>query len=88
MDIGSLEKYYKLLANRRRLAIIKYLSQVKEATVYQIADKINLSFKATSKHLQLLKQAGFLDSDQVSLEQHYYLSDASNPLMKQAINNL
>lgn len=88
MEPSTLEKYYKTLANRRRLAIIRYLNQTKEATVYQIAGKIKLSFKATSKHLQILKQVGFVASDQVGLEQHYYLADISNTLLKQVLNNL
>lgn len=88
MEISTLEKYYKTIANRRRLAIIKYLSYTKEATVYQIADKIKLSFKATSKHLQILKQAGLTESDQFGLEQRYHLTDFNNPLLKQVLNNL
>ncbi len=47
----ELEKQLKALANRRRLAILKYLKSKREASVGDIAEEINLSFKSTSKHL-------------------------------------
>ena len=52
--IKEAEKILKALANARRLAIVKYLRKEKEATVGDIAEAIKLSFKATSKHLDLV----------------------------------
>ena len=46
----KVEKIYKLLANKRRLKIIKYLHDKKEANVGDIADHIKISTKATSKN--------------------------------------
>ncbi|MBI5220938.1 MAG: helix-turn-helix transcriptional regulator [Candidatus Liptonbacteria bacterium] len=48
----ELEKCLKALANRRRLAILKYLQKKKEASVAAISEEIELSFRSTSKHLQ------------------------------------
>ena len=69
----------KALANRRRLAILSFLKKGSEkkggeASVGNIAEKIRLSFKATSKHLGVLSSAGILDREQKSLQMFYYLS--------------
>ena len=47
MKVEELEKQLKTLANRRRLAILKYLKSHREAAVSEIADAIHLSLKAT-----------------------------------------
>ena len=64
----------KALANRRRLAIMKYLKVEKEASVGDIAEEIRLSFKATSKHLGVLSAAGITDREQRSLQMFYRLA--------------
>lgn len=73
----ELEKPLKALANRRRLAILKYLKQNREAPVADIAGAIRLSFKATSKHLAVLAAADLVERDQRSLQMFYRV--APNP---------
>ncbi len=80
----QLEKILKSLANKRRLAIVQYLKNNREATVGDIADAIDLSFKATSKHLNLLSATDILEKNQRSLQAYYRLSD-SMPALAQAI---
>ena len=62
----ELERILKALANRRRLAILKYLKKTHEATVGEIAGEIKLSFKSTSKHLCVLAGADIIERDQRS----------------------
>ncbi len=69
----ELERTLKALANRRRLAILQYLKQNKEAPVGEIAHEIKLSFKATSKHLGILSAADMVEKDQRSLQMFYRL---------------
>lgn len=71
----ELEKILKALANRRRLAILKYLKTKKEAPVAEIAHEIKLSFKATSKHLGVLSVVDVVDKEQRSLQMFYRLAD-------------
>lgn len=71
----ELEKILKALANRRRLAILKYLKENRKAPVAEIAHEIDLSFKATSKHLGILLAADILEKDQISLQMFYRLAD-------------
>ena len=68
------ERIMKALANRRRLAILRFLKTEKEANVGDIAEEIKLSFKATSKHLGVLSAAGIIDREQRSLQMFYRLS--------------
>lgn len=83
----ELEKPLKALANLRRLAILKYLKQNREASVGEIAGAIKLSFRAISKHLGILAAADILDKEQRSLAVHYRLA-ASLPRTAQAVIHL
>ena len=74
----NLERIYKAFANRRRLAILRLLNQKKEMNVSDVASGIKLSFKATSKHLNILSNAGILDKDQRGLEMYYSLYKSPN----------
>ncbi len=82
----DLKKILKLLANRRRLALLKYLRQHNKATVGELADSIKLSFKATSKHLAILKSADIIESEQKSKLVYYSLSAELPRVAKSVIN--
>jgi DNA-binding transcriptional ArsR family regulator len=72
--MNELERTLKALANKRRLAIVAFLKKHREAPVAAIAEHINLSFKATSKHLAVLLAAGIVERDQRSLQMFYTLA--------------
>jgi DNA-binding transcriptional ArsR family regulator len=72
--MNKLEKTLKVLANQRRLAIIRYLKDGRVAPVGDIVGKIGLSFKATSKHLNLLLGADILEREQKGLQMFYKLA--------------
>jgi len=74
MNINQAEKTLKALANRRRLKIIEYLGGGKKASVSELAGHLKLSFKSTSKHLLILRNADIVESEQVSLARFYYLT--------------
>ena len=84
----ELEKTLKALANRRRLAIVKYLKNEKEAKVGDIADAIKLSFKATSKHLGVLYSADIVEREQRSLHMLYKISSTLSQVAKHISNSL
>lgn len=81
----ELEKTLKALANKRRLAIIKYIKHKREASVGDIAEEIELSFKATSKHLNVLFAADILERDQRSLQMFYRLNPSQKAAARQII---
>ena len=86
--VREVERVLKALTNLRRLEIVRYLSQVKEATVGEIAEKIDLSFKSTSKHLAVLYAADIVAKKQRSLEMWYRLSPDRHPLIKTVLSIL
>ncbi len=65
-------KLFKALANERRLMILNHLTAISPLTVGVIAKRIKLSFKSTSRHLQVLYSAGIVSREQVNLEMRYY----------------
>ncbi len=69
-----MERSLKALANRRRLAILRFIKNEKEANVGDIASEIKLSFTATSKHLSTLTSADILDREQRSLQMFYRIA--------------
>ncbi len=70
----ELERGLKILANRRRLAILNLLRKKKEASVTEVSEVIRLSFTSTSKHLTMLERAGFVDKEQRSTNVFYKLN--------------
>lgn len=86
--IKEIEKNLKILANKRRLAIIKYLRKSKESKVGDIADELKISFKATSKHLGLLFNADIVEKEQKGLQMWYKLSPEQNNIVKYISNSL
>jgi len=82
MQTKRLEKILKPLASRRRLDILKILKQEGVLPVGDIADKIKLSFKATSKHLLELYRADLVDFQKHSTENHYYIPTQKARLIK------
>ncbi len=82
------EKILKALANRRRLAILKYLKKKGEASVGDVADQIKLSLKATSKHLGLLASADIVEREQRSLQMFYRIVGGLKPAAKHILDLL
>ena len=74
MKEKEIERILKALANKRRLAIIKYLRNNRRASVGDIAEAIKLSFKATSKHLIMLDHVDLVEKEQIGLTVIYFLS--------------
>ena len=84
----ELEKTLKALANKRRLAIVHFLKKNKEATVTELAEAINLSFRSTSLHLAILFSAGVLDKRQQSTEVYYFLASRRHPTLEHVLTLL
>ncbi|PIR83998.1 hypothetical protein COU18_01150 [Candidatus Kaiserbacteria bacterium CG10_big_fil_rev_8_21_14_0_10_51_14] len=71
----ELERTMKAFANKRRIAIVRFVRKSKEASVGEIADEIRLSFRATSKHLAVLSFANIVEKEQRGLQIFYRIAD-------------
>jgi DNA-binding transcriptional ArsR family regulator len=80
------EKTLKALANKRRLEVLKYLKEKKEASVGDIAEHIKLSFKATSRHLAVLLSADIVEKEQRSLSCFYSLQPKLAPIARAVVS--
>jgi len=85
MNNKELEKVLKAIANSRRVAILKYLKHTGKASVGEIAEKIKLSFKATSKHLIILFNVGIVEKEQISLTMLYFLPKNNHPMVSKLL---
>jgi DNA-binding transcriptional ArsR family regulator len=63
---------FRAMANINRLKIIEMLSSVRTKNVGEIAEVLDISFKATSNHLAILKNLDVLDS--VGSDGHVFYS--------------
>jgi DNA-binding transcriptional ArsR family regulator len=88
MTEKDLEKILKALANKRRLTIIQYLKKKRSATVSSVASEIKLSFKSTSKHLNILFSADIVDREQKKLQKFYSLSNSLPNFIKHILLTL
>lgn len=77
---------FKALANISRLRIIKLLSDGTERTVSDIAKEIHVSFKGTSKHLNLLHNLDVLKNDGKAGHVFYLLNDKMLSDLKSAVS--
>lgn len=88
MKEKELERQLKALANKRRLAILVFLSGRQDASVGSTAEHIKLSFKSTSHHLSILTAADLLDRQQTSTTVLYSLSRPLAPITKAVLGIL
>ena len=62
MKLSDQERLYKALANRKRIAILRYLKNNGDHSVSDVADHIGISDTATSKHLLALQEASLVQT--------------------------
>ena len=77
---------FKTLSNVNRLKIIKILSKSTKLSVSNIADKLNISSNATSKHLVMLKDLGVLNAVGKNNNVYYFSNQKLPDDFKKAIN--
>ncbi|HVV14973.1 MAG TPA: winged helix-turn-helix domain-containing protein [Candidatus Paceibacterota bacterium] len=88
MTDKELEKIHKALANRRRIAIVRYLNGEKDANLGDIAEHLRLSYKSTSKHLSQLVAAEVLEKESRSGFTFFRLSYPLPPIARLTISLL
>ena len=86
-DHKKLERTLKASANRRRFRILAFLKKESEATVGEIAEHINLSFKSTSRHLAVLYGAELVERTQRSSEVFYRLTGTLHPVVLEVLKH-
>lgn len=77
----------KALANARRIHILEELEKGHGLTVGEVASRVGVSFRTTSKHLQQLAASDFVERTQHGREASYQLN-RDHPLIKKLRGDL
>lgn len=85
--VRETEKILKVLANGRRLTILKYL-QKRHADVSGIAEHCNISLRAASKHLRILAAADMVSREQRGFHADYCLKEPPHRLVTPILTRL
>lgn len=84
----DLERLLKAIANKRRLSILKFLKQHGELSVGEIAERIQLSLKSTSRHLSVLAGADIVEKEQRSTSMFYQLAKIEKQFLKNILSEI
>ncbi len=72
--MNELVKLFKALGNKNRLLILRYLIRTDKLTIRELASRIGLSYKSTSKHLLILETRGFIEQMKESGRVYYSIA--------------
>ncbi len=78
----QLERYFKGIANHRRIEILRLISEIEGVTVDGICQKLNANFKTISEHTRRLVQAGLVNKRYRGRQVEHYLSPYGRKFLK------
>jgi len=78
----QLERYFKGVANHRRIEILRLISKIEGITVDGVCQKLNANFKTISEHTRRLVQAGLVNKKYRGRQVEHYLSPYGKKFLK------
>ena len=78
----QLERYFKGVANHRRIEILKLILKAEGITVDGICQNLNANFKTISEHIRRLVQAGLVNKKYRGRQVQHYLSPYGKKFLK------
>lgn len=78
----QLERYFKGVANHRRIEILRLISKKEGITLDGIADTLDCNFKTISEHTRKLVQAGLVNKKYRGREVEHSLSPYGRRFLK------
>ena len=78
----QLERYFKGVANHRRIEILRLISKAEGITVDGICQTLNANFKTISEHIRRLVQAGLVNKKYRGRQVEHYLSPYGKKFLK------
>ncbi|MEK7192491.1 MAG: metalloregulator ArsR/SmtB family transcription factor [Patescibacteria group bacterium] len=79
-------KIIKAMANPKRMEIVLHLEKRRVLNVSEVSEKLDLSFKSTSKHLHKLEEAGLIGRKKRMNMVYYFLSADLSKEVRDVIN--
>ncbi len=83
----SLEKMFKALADRSRIRILKML-EVKPMCVCEVTHILGFAQSSVSRHLGILRDAGFINADKDGLWVNYSLASSTDDTIATILTGL
>lgn len=78
----TLERYYKGVANHRRIEILMLLGKSKGLTLIEIAETLKCNFKTIGEHTRRLHAAGLIQKEYLSNYVIHTLSPYGEKMLK------
>jgi DNA-binding transcriptional ArsR family regulator len=78
----QLERYFKGVANHRRIQVMRLLSEGKELTLIDISESLKANFKTISEHTNKLVKAGLVNKKHVGKYVFHSLSPYGESMVK------
>jgi len=78
----QLERYFKGVANHRRIEILRLISNAEGITVEKISEVLDVNFKTISEHIRRLVQAGLVNKKYRGRQVEHYLSPYGKRFLK------
>lgn len=89
MGLEEIQEIFKALADETRLRLLKLLANSdREICVCELDDSLKLPQYTVSKHLNVLKRAGFLDSRRQGTWIYYSISEDMYPLAQKIVEHI
>ncbi|MBN1950046.1 MAG: winged helix-turn-helix transcriptional regulator [Bacteroidales bacterium] len=85
-DLQELSGFAKVISHPARLAILKYLSEIKTCISGDISDQLPLSRTTVSQHLKELKKMGLIHGEVEGLKINYCLCGSTIRKFKSLFN--
>lgn len=86
MELKETKEIFKALADESRLRLLKLLANSdREICVCELDDSLKLPQYTVSKHLNVLKRAGFLDSRRQGTWIYYSISEDMEPSVQKIV---
>ena len=86
MKSDNLERYFRALANKRRLKLIVYLNKNGELELNKIVQDKKLPYKTVFRNLSILRTAGFLESRIYKSKVYFRLNNKQNPAIESLLD--
>ncbi len=86
-DLQEMASLFKALAHPARLAILKYLSEIKSCICGDISGELPLSRTTVNQHLKELKKAGLISGTVAGVKTNYCINPARVDWLEESLSS-
>lgn len=72
--VKRIERVFKGAGNHNRIKIISYIAEANNTTLWQMSQALNLDFRLTSHHTEILEKAGLIEKQYAGRQVMHFLT--------------